>query len=90
MKMAVTVLAYRSGILAWYHYSISRGKVEGINNNIKVMNRVTYGFRDERYFKLRLYAQHVCRITPNVGRTIEYLMRSTPKLHEYTQREIVM
>ena len=25
------------------------------------------GFRDEEYFKLRLYALHDCRITRNVG-----------------------
>lgn len=30
------------------------------------MKRVAYGFRDERYFQLRLYALHGCRITPNV------------------------
>ena len=42
-------------------------KVEGINNKIKVMKRTAYGFRDEHYFKLRLYALHDCRITRNVG-----------------------
>ena len=54
MKMAVTIMAYRTGILAWYDCPISTGKVEGINNKIKVMKRVAYGFRDERYFQLRL------------------------------------
>ena len=67
MKMAVTIMAYRTGILAWYDCPISTGKAEGINNKIKVMKRVAYGFRDERYFQLRLYALHDCRITPNVG-----------------------
>ena len=67
MKMAVTIMVYRTGILAWYNCPISTGKVEGINNKIKVMKRVAYGFRDERYFQLRLYALHDCRITPNVG-----------------------
>ena len=67
MKMAVTIMAYRTGIPAWYDCPISTGKVEGINNKIKVMKRVAYGFRDERYFQLRLYALHDCRITPNVG-----------------------
>ena len=68
-KMAMTVLAYRRGILSWYDCHISTAKVEGINNKIKVMKRNAYGFRDERYFKLRLYALHDCRITRNVGRT---------------------
>ena len=59
MKMAVTIMASRTGILAWYDCPISTGKAEeGINNKIKVMKRVAYGFRDERYFQLRLYALH--------------------------------
>ena len=67
MKMAVTMKAYRKGILAWYDCHLSTGKVEGINNKIKVMKRNAYGFRDDRYFTLRLYALHDCRITRNVG-----------------------
>lgn len=67
IKMAGTLMAYRTGILAWYECSISTGKVEGINNKIKVMKRNAYGFRDEEYFKLRLFALHDCRITRNVG-----------------------
>ncbi|MEG1660582.1 MAG: transposase, partial [Bacteroides sp.] len=67
VKMANTMMAYRTGILAWYDCHISTGKVEGINNKIKVMKRVAYGFRDEEYFKLRLFALHDCRITRNVG-----------------------
>ena len=67
VKMAVTSMAYRTGILAWYDCPISTGKAEGIHNKIKVMKRVPYRFRDERYFHLRLYALHDCRITPNVG-----------------------
>lgn len=66
-KMAATLLAHRRGILAWYDCHISTGKVEGINNKIKVMKRNAYGFRDDRYFTLRLYALHDCRITRNVG-----------------------
>ena len=66
-KMAVTMKSYRTGILAWYDCHLSTGKVEGINNKIKVMKRNAYGFRDEKYFRLRLYALHDCRITRNVG-----------------------
>lgn len=57
-KMAGTLMAYRSGILAWYDCRISNGKVEGINNKIKVMKRRAYGFRDDRYLELRLYGLH--------------------------------
>ena len=66
-KMAVTMRAYKTGILAWYDCHLSTGKVEGINNKIKVMKRNAYGFRDDKYFTLRLYALHECRITRNVG-----------------------
>ncbi|MBQ7427582.1 MAG: transposase, partial [Prevotella sp.] len=38
-------------------------KVEGINNKIKVLKRNAYGFRDEQYFNLRLYALHERNIT---------------------------
>ena len=71
-KKAVTMRAYKAGILAWYDCHLSTGKVEGINNKIKVMKRNAYGFRDDRYFTLRLYALHDCRITRNVGCTQNY------------------
>ena len=67
VKVANTVSAFRSGILSWYDHRISNGKVEGINNKIKVLKRVAYGYRDEEYFKLRLFALHDARITRNVG-----------------------
>lgn len=62
-------MAYRTGIHALYYSPISTGKVEGINNKMKVMKRVAYDFRGEKYFHLRLYVLHDCRITPNVGWT---------------------
>ena len=67
VRMAATIMAHRTGILAWYDCHISTAKVEGVNNKVKVMKRTAYGFRDERYFKLRLYALHDSRITLNVG-----------------------
>ena len=67
MKTASTVIAYRTGIFAWYDCQVSTGKVEGINNKIKVLKRTAYGFRDERYFELRLFTLHDCRLTRNLG-----------------------
>ena len=63
VRAANTILANRSGILAWYDGHLSTGKVEGINYKIKVLGRVAYGFRDT----LRLYALHENRITLNCG-----------------------
>ena len=58
IKLANTILLHRTGILAWYRCRISTAKVEGINNKIKVMKRVAYGFRDQVYFNLRLLGLH--------------------------------
>jgi transposase len=58
MKFANTLAAYKSGILAYYDYRISSGPLEGINNKIKTMKRMAYGFRDMEFFKLKIMAIH--------------------------------
>ena len=59
---------HSSWLLWWWDDShIWTIKEEGINNKIKVMKHNAYGFRNERYFKLWLYALHDCRVTRNVG-----------------------
>lgn len=50
-----------------YDHPISNGVVEGINNKIKVLKRIAYGYRDVDYFQLRLYALHDQVITQNLG-----------------------
>ena len=57
-KIANTLLAHRSGIFAWFKYPISTGPLEGLNNKIKVLKRQAYGFRDNEFFKLKIYAIH--------------------------------
>jgi len=57
-KLADTVESHSDGILAYFDKPISTGPVEGINNKIKTLKRIAYGFRDERYFTLRLLALH--------------------------------
>ena len=54
--MANTLEGYRSGILNWYQHPISTGPLEGVNNKIKTMKRQAYGYRDQEYFELKLYA----------------------------------
>ena len=66
-RMAATLMARRTGILAWYDCRFSTAKVEGINNKIKVLKRNAYGFRDDKYFKLRLFALHDCAIQQICG-----------------------
>ena len=58
VKFAATLSAHKYGILAWYDHHISTGKVEGINNKIKTMKRQAYGYRDQEFFKLKIYAMH--------------------------------
>ena len=58
IKFAGTLLAHRSGILAWYDYPISTGPLEGTNNKIKTMKRQAYGFRDKEFLKLKILGIH--------------------------------
>jgi transposase len=38
------------GILVHCRYPIHNGFLEGVNNKIKVIKRVSFGFRDLKYF----------------------------------------
>ena len=57
-SIADTLSRHSDGILAWYDYRISNGKLEGINNKIKTMKRQAYGYRDMLFFKLKLLSLH--------------------------------
>ena len=57
-KVARTLLARRTGILAWYDAPVTNALLEGINNKIKVLKRKAYGYRDDEYFKLLLLGLH--------------------------------
>ena len=47
---------YIAGILAHCRWPLGTNLIEGINNTIKVIKRMAYGFRDDRYFFLRIRA----------------------------------
>lgn len=57
-KTARTLLYHFEGLLTYFEHKIDNGKAEGINNKIKVLKRNAYGYRDQEYFKLRLYNLH--------------------------------
>lgn len=61
IKLAKRIASHRSGILNYFKHPVTTAKVEGINNKIKVLKRMAYGFRDIHYFKLRIYALHESR-----------------------------
>ena len=44
------------GILAHCRYPLHTGLLEGINNKIKVLKQMAYGFRDDAYFFLKIRA----------------------------------
>ena len=58
IKVAMTIVAHKEGILNYFTHRITSGPVEGTNNKIKTIKRQAYGFRDMVYFKLRLYHLH--------------------------------
>lgn len=47
---------YLDGIINHCRYPLSTAVVEGINNKIKVLKRMAYGYRDDAYFFLRIRA----------------------------------
>jgi len=54
VKVANTLMAKRTGILAWYDCRVTNAVLEGTNNKIKVLKRKGYGYRDNEYFDLLL------------------------------------
>jgi len=48
--------AYLPGILAHCRWPLHTSLLEGINNKIKVIKRMAYGFRDDAYFFLKIRA----------------------------------
>lgn len=57
-KLADSLLRHKAGLLSYFSHRISTGPLEGLNNKIKVLKRQAYGFRDDEYFRLRLYFIH--------------------------------
>ena len=55
-RFAMSLKPYLAGILAHCHYPFGTNLVEGINNKIKVIKRMAYGFRDDQYFFLKIRA----------------------------------
>ena len=50
-------------ILNWFKKRISSAISEGINNKIKRLKRMAYGYRDVRYFLLKIH-QHCGLLSP--------------------------
>jgi len=55
-KFARKLKGYLWGILAHCRWPLHTSLLEGINNKIKVIKRMAYGYRDDAYFFLRIRA----------------------------------
>lgn len=56
IRFAHHLTPYIPGILNHCRYRLHTGLVEGINNKIKVIKRMAYGYRDDAYFFLKIRA----------------------------------
>ena len=56
MLFARRLKGYLQGILNHCLWPLHTGILEGINNKIKVIKRMAYGFRDHDYFFLKIRA----------------------------------
>ena len=63
IRFARLLRPYLPGILAHCRWPLGTNLIEGINNKIKVIKRMAYGFRDDAYFFLKIRAAF-----PGVGR----------------------
>jgi transposase len=63
IRFARKLRLYLPGILAHARFPLGTNLIEGINNRIKVIKRMAYGYRDEAYFFLKIRAAF-----PGVGR----------------------
>ena len=60
-QFASTLKRHAAGILNYFKFRISTGPLEGTNNKIRTLQRQAYGFRDQEFFKLKIYALHETR-----------------------------
>lgn len=54
VRFARNLLRHTDGILNHCHYPLHTGRLEGVNNKIKVLKRIAYGYRDQAYFMLKI------------------------------------
>lgn len=56
---------HEKGIVNHCRYPLHTGRLEGINNKIKVIKRQAYGFRDDAYFILKIKGAFLGALQPN-------------------------
>jgi transposase len=66
-RFAKRLKLYLHGILSHCLHPLHTSLLEGINNKIKVIKRMAYGFRDDAYFFLRIRAAFPGSLPGNTG-----------------------
>ncbi len=56
IQFARRLKGYADGIIASASFRLNTSVLEGMNNKIKVIKRMAYGFRDSQYFFLKIKA----------------------------------
>ncbi len=54
VRFAKTLERYATGIVNYCRHRMHTSKLEGVNNKIKVIKRIAYGFHDLEYFALKV------------------------------------
>lgn len=65
VRFAKTLERYKYGILNHCRHSMHTSRLEGVNNKIKVIKRVAYGFHDLDYFTLKVKQAFPGRVSSN-------------------------
>jgi transposase len=58
IRMAQSLTDHAEGLLSYTVTKMTSGRMEGINRKIKTLLRQVYGFRDDDFLRLKLYALH--------------------------------
>ena len=58
VNMAQSLCDHAEGLLSYTVTQMTNGRMEGINRKIKTLLRQVYGFRDDDFLRLKLYALH--------------------------------
>jgi transposase len=66
-RFAQKLKPYLHGILSHCTFPLHTSLLEGINNKIKVLKRMAYGFRDDDYFFLKIRAAFPGSLPANTG-----------------------
>lgn len=64
ISMAQSLTDHAEGLLSYAATKMTSGRMEGINRKIKTLFRQVYGFRDDDFPRLKLYALHEAKHKP--------------------------